>query len=335
LRTPTPVLDRTRISRDGALAAFAALIAVSALLVSVLFWVRRDARPRDTHASLAQQPSLTATAAAQPGARSVVHVTSSDEVRAGADGRFHIAVLPAMATGEVRADGAGSFAISGLAFGEVELLAAASDRAARPPMATSTAITLGVGHVLRGRVLDAAGGGPVANAVVSIDGPEGARIGDCRTDELGAFEVTVPSDPVAVHAAVAGVGGSRFELVPPSRGTVELRLPETGRLDVTVTGPSTSGPVTVTATRTDPSDGGFRSFVLDRVLDRSSVGSTFQADVSPGEYVVHASPAPSRIALKSGDSRGDIAVAVAVGQTQKLSLAIEARSAASPRARRR
>ncbi|HEX8107949.1 MAG TPA: carboxypeptidase-like regulatory domain-containing protein [Kofleriaceae bacterium] len=178
-------------------------------------------------------------------------------------------------------------------------------------------ITLEAGRTLRGRVLDAGGSGPVANALVSVDGPKGTRIASCRTDELGGFEVPVPNDPVMVHATVPGVGGSRFELVAPTRNSVELRLPETGRIEVTVTGPAAAGALTVSATRTDAVDGGFRIFMLNRDPGQP----TFQADVSAGEYVVHASPGTGVAAMKGGDTQHDVAVAVAVGQIQKVTIA--------------
>ena len=179
-------------------------------------------------------------------------------------------------------------------------------------------ITLSQGRTLRGRVLESSGGGPVANAVVTVDGPQDPAVATGRTDDLGSFEIPVPMGPVTVHAAVAGVGGSRFELVPAGRASVELRLPETGRLEVEVTGSPAGGELSVTATRSDAQDGGFRVWVLTAAPGRAGA---YVADVSPGNYLLHAVAGRGLAAMKR-DPGGEIAVTVAAGQTQRVELPV-------------
>jgi protocatechuate 3,4-dioxygenase beta subunit len=178
-------------------------------------------------------------------------------------------------------------------------------------------VTLESGRTLRGRVLDPAGVA-VGGAVISVDDASGARIAQSRSDELGGFELAVPNATLTVHATVAGVGSSRFEAVPPGRGAIELHLPETGRLEVTITGSAADGPLTVSAKRADAPDGGFRIFVLDR--DPGT--STFHADVSQGDYVVRAAPGEDlRVVHRA--TPNEVAVAVAVGQVQRLEMTVE------------
>jgi hypothetical protein len=178
-------------------------------------------------------------------------------------------------------------------------------------------IALDPGRVVRGRVVEStAGGGAIAGAVISVEGPEGDRIASARTDALGRFAIPVPLDPVVVHAAMPGVGGSRFELVPLGRDTVELRLPETGRLEVGVAG-ADGEPLTVTATRTDARDGGIRVWVLDRVAP-----GRFGADVAPGDYVVRATreDLAARKAPAAGVDTGAVAIVVNAGQLQRVAV---------------
>ena len=178
-------------------------------------------------------------------------------------------------------------------------------------------VALESGRTLRGRVLDPTGVA-VGGAVISVDDASGARIAHSRSDELGGFELAVPDATLTVHATVAGVGSSRFETVPPGRSAIELHLPETGRLEVTITGSAADGPLTVSANRADAPDGGFRIFVLDR--DPGT--STFHADVSQGNYVVRAAPGEDlRVVHRA--TPNEVAVAVAVGHVQRLEMTVE------------
>jgi protocatechuate 3,4-dioxygenase beta subunit len=224
----------------------------------------------------------------------------------------------------------GRFELDGIdpGLGRCEVLVAAEGAAphrAEARLAAGKTTDLGTialdrGRTLRGRVVDTASGGPVAGAAIAVDGPDGKRIYTGRSDDLGRFEIPVSMDPVAVHAALTGVGGSRFELVPPERTAVDLRLPETGRVEVTVTGAAAAGDLNVTATRTDAIDGGFRIFLLAR---DPGAAAGFHADVSPGDYVLHAAPGRGMAALKRGDPRGDVAVTVQVGQTQRAQISLD------------
>jgi len=178
-------------------------------------------------------------------------------------------------------------------------------------------ITLERGRILRGQVIDTGSGGPVANAWLSVDGPDGDQVANARSDELGRFTVMVPTDPVVVHAVATSVGSSRFELVSSNRHDVVLRLPETGRLEVVVADLGPADAVTVTATRTDAADGGFRLWMLERVAGTDG----FRAEVSPGPYLVHA--ARGRSLAGTNRSKGGLAVAVTAGAVQRVTVALE------------
>jgi hypothetical protein len=144
-------------------------------------------------------------------------------------------------------------------------------------------IALSSGRLLTGRVVENTGAGPVAGALVTAADADGAQVAAGRSDELGHFSFAVPDGPLVVHAAMGGVGGSDFQRVSSAAGDIELRLPRTGRLVVTVDDVAPRRRLVVSARRIDPEDGGLRAFVLERT---SGATPTFQGDVSPGEYLV-------------------------------------------------
>jgi protocatechuate 3,4-dioxygenase beta subunit len=219
-------------------------------------------------------------------------------VAAGSDGRFELTGIdpgPGAYQLRVRADGAVPREVA------VEV---------RPgEVADLGTIALSRGRTVRGRVVDP-DGGAVAGATVSVDEPTGARLATARSDELGRYVAVVPDGPAVVHAAFAGVGGSRFVALVPGVDSVELRLPVTGRLEVEVA--VTDGPVVVTATRTDDADGGFRTWVLDR----DAATGRYVGAVSPGAYAVRAVRGTT-VPRRSTDGvrtivRGDDVVSVSV-----------------------
>src|SRR4029078_7336672 len=118
--------------------------------------------------------------------------------------------------------------------------------------------------------------------------------------------IPAPLEPVIVHAALAGVGGSRFTPVAIGQARIDLQLPETGQLDVTVAGTDPAAQLVVTATRTDPNAGGIRIWILDRKPGEG----TFHAAVTPGPYVVRAGVRPRL------EGSGGVAVTIDAGQHQ-------------------
>lgn len=164
-------------------------------------------------------------------------------------------LLEAALDGEVRADGAGQFALAGLAPGDYELLvrapAAGPTRVSPPAMvsvvvpagATDVVIAMAAAATVRGRVV-ARDGGPVAAEVnlVQFGGP--VRVDDDGRFELtgvdpapGRYQVRIGARdalPVVVEAAV--VAGQTTDL-----GTIELTRGRTLRGRVVEHG--TGGPV--------------------------------------------------------------------------------------------
>jgi large repetitive protein len=196
----------------------------------------------------------------------------SPPIAVAADGTFDIAdINPGISIYTVDIDAPGA-------------MTATRDAAVRAGETTDLGtIALAPGRLLTGRVLENTGAGPVAGALVTAAGPDGAHVAAGRSDELGHFSFAVPDGPLVVHAAMGGVGGSEFQRVSSGADSIELRLPQTGRLVVTVEEVAPERRLSVAARRIDPEDGGLRAFVLERT---SGGTPTFQGDVSPGEYLV-------------------------------------------------
>jgi len=167
------------------------------------------------------------------------------------------------------------------------------------------------GRTLHGVVRDSATSVGVWNAVVTIAAPDGSVLATTRSDDLGRFSAGVARRAVVVHAAVGGVGGSRFVTVAADRDELALRLPETGHLDVSVAGVDDPAQVSVTASRTEPGDGGFRNWILDR----DASGSGFHGELSPGHYLVRAGAQP-RFA------GGGVAITIQGGEQQHVNLSL-------------
>jgi len=106
-----------------------------------------------------------------------------------------------------------------------------------------------------------------------------------------------------------GSRGSRFVTVPADRDELALQLPDTGHLDVSVGSVDDVAQISVTATRTEPGDGGFRSWILDR--DASGPG--FHGELSPGHYLVRAGAQPRF-------TGGGVAITIEGGEQQHVSL---------------
>lgn len=137
------------------------------------------------------------------------------------------------------------------------------------------------GREIRGVLRSAETGGPIASGRVEVKCGESETI--AYTSPTGTFRVMTTSDcDVSVRAGFAGVGASRTHHVPrgPRAADVALVLPETGRVEITVT--NYADDMVAMAFGLDPAPGDFLGWELEARGD-----GRFGADLSPGPYRLH------------------------------------------------
>lgn len=158
-------------------------------------------------------------------------------------------------------------------------------------------IVLTRGYVVRGRVVGADGVG-VAGALVAVRAPDPMTD---RTNTDGAFSMTVRDLPVSIQAVEVGVGVSRVHEVGHDGASVELVVPETGRLEVRLEGETELEAISLQAV--DPAPGAFHLLSIPRVPGESA---EFAGDLPPGDYLLQdASGADSSLGASLGNATVD------------------------------